>query len=243
MSNNLNIIVLADIHDNCTIVHSLRTQIQAADLVILAGDMTTFGNESDVHDVIEALDVEHDKIIGVFGNMDPRAVIDYFETGNYSLHGKAKIVNGIGFFGLGGSNRTPMRTPTEFGEEQIKTILEQGYEQTRKADTTILVSHTPPYKVLDRALMFLHAGSKSLRGFIMKTKPLICLCGHIHEAHGIEMLDNTVVVNPGKAGAGYYAHVSIIMKNNIPDSIDIEINRFHPKKRQLFEVHRLKRDL
>ena len=44
-------------------------------------------------------------------------------------------------------------------------------------------------------------GSKGLRRAIEMTKPDIVICGHVHEAEGIEeMVGKTRVINVGKKG-------------------------------------------
>jgi Icc-related predicted phosphoesterase len=37
----------------------------------------------------------------------------------------------------------------------------------------------------------------------------LCLCGHIHEAHGIERFQNTLVVNTGSFKKGRYAIIEL----------------------------------
>ena len=44
---------------------------------------------------------------------------------------------------------------------------------------------------------------------IKKYKPLVVLCGHMHEYQGIKKLHGVPVVNPGDAEKGKYAIVEI----------------------------------
>src|SRR5205085_140935 len=42
-----------------------------------------------------------------------------------------------------------------------------------------------------------HVGSSAVRDFILASRPLLCLCGHVHEAKGSAMLGETLCINPG----------------------------------------------
>ncbi|MEM3567855.1 MAG: metallophosphoesterase, partial [Thermoplasmata archaeon] len=49
---------------------------------------------------------------------------------------------------------------------------------------------------------------------VQEKKPVAVLCGHIHEAAGIERIfGNTLVVNPGPAKHGRYALVEVEGRN------------------------------
>lgn len=60
----------------------------------------------------------------------------------------------------------------------------------------VLVSHSPPYGVVDLAQGVNHIGSQKLTDYIYKFKPKIVICGHVHECSGEEAsVDETRVVN------------------------------------------------
>ena len=82
---------------------------------------------------------------------------------------------------------------------------------------TILVCHSPPYKVMDKTrivrrrdhrIVITHVGSKKILKLINKKHPLFCLCGHVHEGIGIQ----GNVIN-----GGCYRHKKFV-------SIDTETN-------------------
>lgn len=50
----------------------------------------------------------------------------------------------------------------------------------------ILISHGPPFGVLDRVRGGRHAGSRALARFTQSRKPLYHVFGHIHESCGVE---------------------------------------------------------
>lgn len=75
----------------------------------------------------------------------------------------------------------------------------------------VLVSHVPPYRILDRCLTGKNAGSKTLlKGAQGMTAgpPFLWLCGHIHEARGVVrntvfcLNQDTTVINAANANSG-----------------------------------------
>ena len=56
-------------------------------------------------------------------------------------------------------------------------------------DIDILITHAPPYKILDKAIKnngYDHVGVKAIAKYLEKTKAKIHVFGHIHEAKGKE---------------------------------------------------------
>ena len=70
----------------------------------------------------------------------------------------------------------------------------------------MLLSHTPPRgTAVDRTRRGDHVGSTAVRDCIQATSPCLAVCGHIHEAAGIDTLGTTTVVNCGPATQGQFA--------------------------------------
>lgn len=75
-----------------------------------------------------------------------------------------------------------------------------------KAD--ILVSHLPPYGILDKFdnpigqkhWQGKHAGSKLVLAYIKKYQPKYVFCGHMHEAKGKAKIGKTIIYNVGYSG-------------------------------------------
>jgi Icc-related predicted phosphoesterase len=53
--------------------------------------------------------------------------------------------------------------------------------------------------------------------FIELHQPDVVVCGHVHEARGVDTIGKTQVVNCGQAGKGYYAVI------NLDDKISVEV--------------------
>lgn len=69
-------------------------------------------------------------------------------------------------------------------------------------DADVMVTHGPPFGLCDLAQRRTNAGSHAFRERLEAVRPLLYVCGHIHEARGSEILldqggGRTVIVNAG----------------------------------------------
>ena len=55
-------------------------------------------------------------------------------------------------------------------------------------------------------------GSLAVRRYIEEKQPILSIHGHIHEDRGIDILGETVLVNPGPLKDGYYAEALLESK-------------------------------
>ncbi|OMJ90520.1 hypothetical protein SteCoe_7109 [Stentor coeruleus] len=62
-------------------------------------------------------------------------------------------------------------------------------------DTEILITHGPPYGILDLCYDGVHGGCEDLLGKVLEIKPLIHLFGHIHETYGVMNNEYTTFIN------------------------------------------------
>lgn len=209
------IIAGADFHGSRRAFEAFAINIRESepDLAVICGDITNFGTVEQAKNLLTILAGAGAPIIFVPGNCDPPSLTELNLDGLTCIHGGALIRNNLAFFGLGGGTISPFNTFFEMKEEEIARTLRRCAESLYGLTGwvgTILVSHTPPKNTrLDRTFMGIHAGSMSVRRFIEEKKPLLALCGHIHEARGIDRIGDTVIVNPGPAKQGNYALIAI----------------------------------
>jgi len=101
----------------------------------------------------------------------------------------------------------------EFELDSLPKIRERALRDTQNASRVldrfgkldILLTHVPPYGVLDQvnskvippSWVGRHAGSKIVLEYIRSTKPGYVICGHIHEAEGSERVGGSQVYNLG----------------------------------------------
>ena len=68
-------------------------------------------------------------------------------------------------------------------------------------DVDVLVTHGPPYGILDRSPGALHhAGCPQLLEAVTRLKPKLHVYGHVHGAHGIVSTEDTLFVNAALLG-------------------------------------------
>ena len=206
----MKLFAISDIHGATKPIEKAATLIREADWVVIAGDITSTRTRAEATDVIACVEQYSTRILAIHGNWDRMEVKDFLEEKGYSLHGKGRVRDGIGFFGLGGSSPTPIHTASEYTEKEIAIILQTGYQQVQDASQTVLISHVPPRGVRDRSFIFgLRGGSHSVKAFLEVNPVTLCLCGHIHEAAGIERFCDTLVANSGSFKKGHYLTIEI----------------------------------
>ena len=125
----MRLFAISDIHGATKPIDESAPLIRKADWVVIAGDITRTKTRAEAADVIACLEQYSTRILAVHGNWDRVEVKDYLEEKGYSLHGKGRILEGIGFFGIGGSSPTPLNTATEYPRK--KSPLPSGRDTNR----------------------------------------------------------------------------------------------------------------
>ena len=119
------------------------------------------------------------------------------EYGIDHLHGEGKVLGDIGFFGAGGT--TQIGPHTQMTEEEMWILLQQAHEKVKDAKKKVMIVHEHPEGSIMELGRF--PGSKSIRKAIEQFKPDLVICGHIHEAAGVEeLIAGVPVVNVAKHG-------------------------------------------
>lgn len=173
----MRILVISDIHCNHHKLRDLLNSVKEYDLIIVCGDF----------DCPQAVDILASKrTLAVSGNMDYFSIIAKLQESGISIENDVKRVGDYVFMGIG-------REEVSIEEKELEEKL-------------IIVSHYPPYGTkVDIAFTGEHIGSYTVRNVIEKLKPIACLCGHVHEARGVDQIDKTLILNPGPLSWGYYA--------------------------------------
>ncbi len=189
-------------------IERLAPALREADWAILTGDLTHFGDPPDAFRVVDAVRQFCPSVLAVTGNLDMPWVIDAFRTDGISLHGEGRRLGALGIFGCGGSNITPMDTPTELDEDELAAVLERAHATVADAPRRLMICHTPPYDTrLDRLVNGTPVGSPAVRAFIERYAPDVAVVGHIHEGRGVDRVGATRVLNAGALRDGGYVVV------------------------------------
>lgn len=188
----MRILAIADIHDGLDKVK--RVARVERDLALIAGDFTYSWSVEAARRALEVL-AQGSPTYYVFGNMDPEEASGDLGLENaVQLHGRVVERGGVYFAGLG------------YVDERVAEAM---LGRLRGLKPLVLLTHVPPYGVLDRAYSGERLGSRALRRFIDADRPVLVVSGHVHEARGVEKVGETLVVNPGPLMKGYYALVEL----------------------------------
>lgn len=156
--------------------------------------------KNSLRDVLNELGKLNLPVFVVPGNQDHPEIHELLDSTSliYNIDKKALKFKSLWLIGLGGCNYTPSaKTFYEWDEKSAWRILEMLFSKCNN-NRTLLLSHSPPLGTeLDITHDNVHIGSYSVRLAIEKFKPIICVCGHVHEAPGIIRMSETVVINPG----------------------------------------------
>lgn len=198
----MRILQMTDFHGSERALRASRELIQehTPDLFLVTGDITDFGPLEYASALFRDLGV---KALAIPGNCDPRSILGVLEDMKINLHGRRVSFRGQTIVGLGGSTPTPFGTPFELREEEMRAALAPLMEAG-----VVLATHSPPYGRVDVVPGAGHAGSKVVAALAEEFKPRVVLCGHIHEARGVEK-GPVPCVNPGPAFSGYGALVDL----------------------------------
>jgi len=206
----MRVLAFSDVHGSIEIVERVLVLERSFDLVVLAGDITTNGTTSEITKAIERVGVFQKPVVAVAGNMDPLPLERALVRLGVSIDSRGVVIGEAGFFGVSAAPESPMRTPNEISEREIMDRAEAGWKGVASARWKIFVPHAAPRDtLLDLSHGGMHFGSTAVRDFILRRKPDAVICGHIHEARGIDTVGGAPAINCGPAGKGYYALVEI----------------------------------
>lgn len=159
-----------------------------------SGDFTMGGSEQEAVDFLDWLcDLQHPHKILIAGNHDDclfGAEISGLDRNVHYLCNSGVTIGGVRFYGV------PMFTADCLTDRQ-----ERNYAAIPE-DTDVLVTHCPPYGILD----FddgINYGDGTLLARVAAVNPRLHLFGHIHAAYGQQTLGATTFSNAAAMSAEY----------------------------------------
>ena len=206
----MKIISFGDIHEDTSNLIKIKPDLETADLIVLSGDLTNCHGKTETKKVLDAIKKYNKHLLAQYGNMDIQEADSYLSEESINLHGNGYIFGDVGIFGCGASSLTPFHTPSEISEADIERLLINGYNKVKDAKWKIMVCHTPPKDTAtDIVRSGMHVGSQTVRDFILKHKPHVCITGHIHESRARDKIGDTIILNAGMFRDGWYVEVVI----------------------------------
>jgi Icc-related predicted phosphoesterase len=170
------------------------------DILIHAGDLTNNGQPSELKKALTWLrEARYDVKIVVAGNHDLSLDEQYanqrdeatelrralredggivyleHESVTVNLKGREISIFGSPFSIAAGEKQWAFQYPASQAESLWSAI---------PSDTAILITHTPPIGHLDASEHWIRGGCPALLGALLRTKPLLHVCGHCHEGRG-----------------------------------------------------------
>ena len=194
----MRLLLFSDIHCDVRSCELLVERSNDVDVVIGAGDFANFRNGLDLP--IKVLAKINKPTILVPGNSESfEELLNACKEWKQAkvLHGSGVRVEGYEFYGVGGGIPvTPFGAWSyDFSEDEARALL------LKCPGGGILVTHSPPKGVVDKGSSGKNLGSTAIHETILTKRPLLAVCGHIHESNGKkEMFGVTPVVNAGPQG-------------------------------------------
>lgn len=196
----MRIYAVADIHARQDRIRRIRHNLLQSkpDVLVVAGDITQFTRPAPVIDQLSKMPVP---VLAIRGNTDIARVESLMDQrpNISSLHLRRICMSGIPFVGVSGTLPLPFRSQICLRETRMIGRMERLVRKD-----AFLVVHPPPWGTLDKVAGRFHAGSRGVRELILKCRPAVAVCGHIHEHPGLSSLGKTLVVNcsMGRVGEG-----------------------------------------
>jgi Icc-related predicted phosphoesterase len=193
----LKLLAFSDLHRDLDGARRLVERSAAADVVIGAGDFASV--HEGLEETIDALSSIETPTVLVPGNNETedalRAACADWPAAKV-LHGQGTEVDGREFFGLGaGIPVTPWDWSFDLDDEAAAQRLAGCTEGA------VLVVHSPPLGHCDVSGSGEHLGSPAILEAIESKRPVLAVCGHIHESWGAEStIGDTRVRNLGPDG-------------------------------------------
>lgn len=197
----MKIVAISDTHGSHATLN-----LPKGDVLIHAGDISKRGEVSETKDFMEwlkNLDFEHK--IFIAGNHDfffekksKREVDAMIPNGVTYLNDSGIEVNGIRIWG---SPITPWFFAWAFNRRRGEKI--RSHWNMIPPRTDVLITHGPPYGILDQTNFGNRAGCKDLLEKVKELKPKYHIFGHIHEGYGQKAVGETTYINASVVDAGY----------------------------------------
>ena len=196
MHKNMKLLAFTDIHANMQLMERIKRVVkqEQVDLAVCTGDFTVFG--SSTKKIMTALNDLGCPLVLIHGNHEDEDEVEHllpqFKNIHYA-HMKVVDLKGLRFIGFGGHGFRRQEPELEMLEKELAKQFD---------GKTIFLCHAPPYNTtLDEVDADWHVGNESLTNLIRRRKPMLVLCGHIHETfHRHDTLAGTTLINPGPDG-------------------------------------------
>ncbi len=190
----MKVIAISDTHGS----HEKLT-IPEGDIIIHCGDMSKMGTEDEINPFLKWFSkLPHQHKILIAGNHDFLLEKLYFKQVQKIIPSNITYLNETGVEiderKIWGSPYTPIPGRRwAFNCHRGKDIQERWDRIPPNLD--LLMTHGPPFGILDLTTKGANVGCENLLNVLRARKPKKVVFGHIHEARGIEEIDDITYYN------------------------------------------------
>jgi len=194
----MRLLLCSDLHADRAATERIVTLSADVDVLIIAGDLGNGRRQLDVCvPILSRIPIPTVLVAGNNESPEELRIACQHWSSAVILHGTSTEINGVPFFGLGGA--VP-ETPFGSWSYDLSEINAMVLLADCPADA-VLVTHSPPKGVVDRNSRGDSLGSEAIHAAILRTRPRLLVCGHIHASSGLcERIDEIPVINAGPLG-------------------------------------------
>lgn len=188
----MKIVCISDTHNK----HELLS-IPDGDVLIHAGDFTEGGTKREIENFFSWFAKQpHPHKICIAGNhefylekLSPNQLQKQIPNGVNYLYQSEIIINNIKFWG---SPFTPINSRWAFSKTSSQ--IKKHWEKI-PTDTDVLITHTPPYNILDESDAEVALGCKHLKKRVQSIQPSLHIFGHLHNNYGVVKREDITYIN------------------------------------------------
>lgn len=204
------------ISDTHTKHYEMTNDLPGGPIIVHCGDVSSRGNVREINEFLEWFsELPYTHKIFIAGNHDFGFEKPYIKSqivipeNIHYLEDSSVLIEGIKFYG---SPWQPWFFDWAFNLPRSGNELKEKWSDIPE-DTDILVVHSPPKGILDVvARGGEHVGCELLRDRILEVKPKVVAFGHIHEAYGMEIINEITYINASLLDLRYdYTNKPIII--------------------------------
>lgn len=196
----MKIVCISDTHNRHNLI-----DIPTGDLIIHAGDFTEAGTKAETIKFLSWFSsLPHTHKILVAGNHDfylekmAASIQEVIPDNIHYLKDNGICIENIKFWG---APYTRGNGSWAFNKNSGEEIMEHW--DLIPNDTDFVITHSPPFKILDELDNKRHIGCDRLRQRIKEVGPYYHIFGHNHNDYGIERTAKTVFVNSSSLDDSY----------------------------------------
>ena len=194
----MRLLLFSDLHCDAAAARAIVRRAGGADVLVGAGDFANVRRNLPI--CLDILRTANKPTVLVAGNnetTDELAAYCRDWPAAHVLHCTATVLDGVSFFGVGGG--IPV---TPFG------AWSYDFDETQAAELLapcpagcVLVVHSPPRGCVDVPSRGGNIGSTAIRDAILRVRPRLVVCGHVHGSNGQSgEIQGVPVVNAGPGG-------------------------------------------